>query len=142
MIEVKAATRNNSGLCDTIFEIRRLVFVEEQKVSRDEEFDSFEESSVHYLGTINGIAAGTARWRITENGIKLERFAVLKEFRKQGVAAAVLKRVVGDIRGAGVKIYLNAQIISVAFYEKYGFAKEGEMFSEANIDHYRMYLKQ
>ena len=43
---------------------------------------------------------------------------------------------------AEVEIYLNAQITAIDFYSKYGFVKFGEMFKEANIDHYTMYYKR
>jgi predicted GNAT family N-acyltransferase len=125
--------------CKLIFDIREKVFVQEQQVSREEEFDQYEQSSLHYLGRLDNIPAGTARWRITENGIKLERFAVLTQFRNHGVAAAILNKVVKDILLLNKKIYLHAQVSAVAFYEKYGFKKEGPIFSEANIDHFKMY---
>ncbi len=139
MITVKSCNFSNTACCNDIFKIRSDVFVEEQKVSRDEEFDEFEESSLHYLAILNDKGAGTARWRITKKGIKLERFAVLMPFRKKGVAAAVLSKVLQDVKPLGTRIYLHAQVTAVGFYEKYGFKKEGPMFSEANIDHYTMF---
>jgi len=139
MITVTSCNFSDKEQCQKIFNIRTNVFVEEQQVSRAEEFDDFEESSLHYLACINGIPAGTARWRITKNGIKLERFAVLVEMRKKGVAAEVLARVLKDVAPLGTRIYLHAQVTAIGFYEKYGFKKEGPMFSEANIDHYTMF---
>lgn len=138
MNEVKTCAFSDQVLCDRIFEIRQKVFVLEQKVSREEEFDEFEKSSIHYLGYLGDIPAGTARWRITKEGIKLERFAVLIEFRNKGVAASVLEKVLNDTKNAGVKIYLHAQVSAVGFYEKYGFKKEGPLFVEADIEHYKM----
>jgi len=142
MITVDSCNYSNSKQCNEIFSIRTKVFVMEQQVSRAEEFDIYEESSLHYLGKINGQGAGTARWRVTKDGIKLERFAVLAEFRKQGIAAAVLKKVLEDVIPLQTKIYLNAQVSAMGFYERYGFKKEGPMFSEANIDHFRMYFER
>jgi predicted GNAT family N-acyltransferase len=128
--------------CDIAFEIRRKVFVDEQKVSREEEFDQFEETCLHYLVFIDDLPVGVARWRKTDNGIKLERFAVLKEHRNSGAGNAVLQKVLEDVTPLNENIYLNAQVTAVNFYHKAGFVKEGEMFSEANIDHYRMILKK
>ncbi|HMT30928.1 MAG TPA: GNAT family N-acetyltransferase [Bacteroidia bacterium] len=138
MIEVVSVNYTAKQVCAEIFSIRQKVFVEEQKVSREEEFDEYEISSLHYLGTYNSIPAGTARWRITDSGIKLERFAVLAEYRKKGIADAILKKVLSHVRPSGAKIYLNAQVTAIGFYEKNGFKKEGSMFSEANIDHFKM----
>ncbi len=138
MITVISCNFSDTAICNEIFKIRSEVFVDEQQVSRQEEFDDFENSSLHYLGSIKGTPAGTARWRITKNGIKLERFAVLKPFRKKGIAAAILLKVLEDVKPAGTRIYMHAQLSAMGFYEKYGFKKEGPMFSEANIDHYVM----
>lgn len=127
-----------NGVCRSIFDIRSRVFVDEQMVDRSEEFDAYETGSLHYLGLADGTPAGTARWRFTEKGIKLERFAVLKEFRNRGVAAAVLQQVLSDVIPFKKRIYLNAQVTAIGFYERYGFKKEGPMFVEANIDHFVM----
>ena len=138
MITVLSCNFSDAATCREIFHIRSEVFVTEQHVDREEEFDAFEESSIHYLGKWNGEPAGTARWRVTKNGIKLERFAVRKSLRNKGIAAAILKEVLTDVKPARKKIYLHAQVTAVGFYEKYGFKKEGPMFSEANIDHFVM----
>ena len=123
-------------------EIRRTVFVVEQQVSREEEYDSFEESSIHYLVYVDEEPAGTARWRITKDGIKLERFAVLKEYRNSGAGTAVLKQVLKEVKPLGKKIYLNAQITAINFYLKENFVTEGDEFIEANIRHYKMVLQK
>ncbi len=139
---VRSVLYSESHICSEIFEIRKLVFVDEQQVSREEEFDEFEASSIHYLGLLNGMPAGTARWRIKPDGIKLERFAVLLEQRKKGVAAAILKKVLEDTIPLGHEIYLNAQVTAMGFYEKYGFKSAGPLFVEANIDHFKMVYQQ
>ena len=123
---------------DLAFEIRRKVFVEEQKVSREEEYDEFESTSTHYLVYTGEIPVATARWRRTDKGIKLERFAVLKEYRNSGAGSAVLNVVMKDVIPLNEKIYLHAQITAVNFYLKAGFKKEGEEFIEANIRHFKM----
>ena len=127
---------------DTAFEIRRKVFVIEQEVEEHEEYDEFEPTSIHYLVFVNEEPVGTARWRITEKGIKLERFAVLKEFRNAGAGKAVLQKVLGDVIPLDKKIYLNAQVTAMKFYEREGFVTEGDMFMECNIKHFKMVLKK
>src|SRR6187401_3382042 len=101
MITISSCNYSNQDLCKEIFAIRSEVFEVEQNVSRDEEFDRYEESSLHYLGKWNGEPAGTARWRITKNGIKLERFAVVKRLRNKGIAAAILKEVLKHVTPSG-----------------------------------------
>src|SRR5688572_610337 len=120
------------------FGIRNKVFVEEQRVDEREEYDEFEPTSIHYLVYVDEQPVGTARWRITENGIKLERFAVLKEARNSKAGQSVLLKVLDDVKPLSKKIYLNAQVTAIKFYEREGFIAEGEMFMECNIQHYRM----
>lgn len=122
-----------------IFGIRRKVFVEEQQVDEKEEYDEFEDTSSHFIAIYNSIPVGTARWRFVKGNIKLERFAVLKAYRNKGVATSMLNAVLQDLP-AGFKVYLHAQVHAVPFYAKNGFLQEGEMFSEAGIDHYKMFL--
>ncbi len=125
------------------YEIRKEVFVDEQKVPIDEEIDQFEVVSFHFLAiTPDDKPCGAARWRVTTEGVKLERFAVLKEFRSQGVGSALVKKVLEDIaEDPGLKEkkhYLHAQIDAVPLYQKFGFRKEGDMFEECDIQHYKM----
>ena len=126
------------------FSIRKTVFVEEQKVSETDEYDSHEGESHHFLATFDNTPCATARWRFTEKGVKLERFAVLKDFRGKNIGNQILKKVLDDITrmpetDAHTR-YLHAQLAAVPFYEKEGFKKVGEMFEECNIQHFKMIL--
>ncbi len=123
-----------------IFEIRRLVFVLEQEVAPHEEYDEHESLSHHFLAKYNGIPCGTCRYRTTENGIKMERFAVLKEFRNKRVGSALLKAALDSIGATDQFIYLHAQTHAEPFYEKHGFISECELFYEAGIPHHKMIL--
>jgi len=137
MIEVKRFTIAEKELAGQVFSIRRKVFVEEQGVDATLEYDK-EEQATHYLLLLAGKPIGTARWRETENGIKLERFAVLPEFRNRGLGEIILEAVLKDVAGSGKTIYLHSQSKAVPFYERNGFVKEGEMFTEAGIEHFYM----
>jgi predicted GNAT family N-acyltransferase len=128
----------NTGVA---FEIRRKVFVDEQRVSRDEEYDVFEKTSTHYLVSFDDHPVGTARWRFTERGIKLERFAVLKAYRNSGAGTAILNRVMRDVIPLKHLIYLHAQITALNFYLRAGFEISGDEFLEANIRHNLMEWK-
>lgn len=126
------------------FKIREEVFVIEQEVDPAEEYDEFEETSTHFLAMLDGEPVGTARWRFTKNGVKLERFAVLKEARGKGVGQALVAGVLSDIstdtNTVGKLKYLHAQLTAVPLYSKFGFEKEGDIFEECNILHYKMKL--
>lgn len=138
MYSIISFNYNNKDFTTLAFAIRQEVFVEEQKVSREEEYDEFEKSSIHYLCFQDEKAIAAARWRITDQGIKLERFAVLKQFRNKKAGEAILKAVLADVVPLKKKIYLNAQVAAMNFYIRNNFKAEGEMFSEANIDHFKM----
>lgn len=146
MPEVKVIKIKEQQQLEQAFKIRQKVFVEEQKVSREEEYDEFEQTSTHFL-VLNDRekACGTARWRFTEKGIKLERFAVLKEERGSGAGSALVNAVLDDVsqhpEAAGKIIYLHAQLTAVPLYKKFGFTEEGEQFEECNIRHYKMTKK-
>lgn len=124
------------------YKIREIVFVEEQKVSREDEFDEFEIACKHFLATIDGKPVGAARWRETEKGVKLERFAVLKEFREKGVGSALVSAVMDDINNSldnpKGKCYLHAQLEAIPLYAKFGFKPQGEQFLECDIVHQTM----
>jgi predicted GNAT family N-acyltransferase len=80
---------------------------------------------------------GHARWRKTDKGYKLERFAVLSKFRG-GVGQSLVKAVLADLPADADYIYLHAQTPAVSLYEKFGFEKSGPKFEEAGIKHYKM----
>ena len=137
-IVVKKAKKESE--LQTIFAIRRTVFVDEQNCPPELEWE-FEDESVHFLALYESLPAGAARWRQTENGFKLERFAVLKEFRGRGVARALVEAVLADVPANALYIYLNAQVQAMGLYEKLGFVAEGDRFEEAGIQHYKMVFR-
>ena len=123
---------------DSIFSIRNRVFVVEQNVDAAEEYDEDDQKCTHFIAYCNGEACGTARWRFKDKGIiKLERFAVLKEYRNTGVGAALVKAVLQDLPYA-TKVMLHAQLHAVPFYKKMGFKSYGRQFEEPGIQHFAM----
>lgn len=128
---------------DQVFRIRKEVFVIEQAVPEDEEWDEFEHICKHYLAYLGDIPVGTARWRRTLSGdYKLERFAVLLPYRGRGVGEAILEAVLKDVpKNPDSKIYLHAQLSAKGFYDQNGFIPEGEEFDEAGIRHVKMIYK-
>ena len=137
MIEVKRFNFSDSDLAKQAYAIRHRVFVEEEGVDPNLEYDH-EEDAHHYLLLLGKKAIATARWRETEKGIKLERFAVLPEFRNRGLGGIILKEVINDVMPLGKTIYLHSQLRAVPFYERHGFVKEGPLFYEAGMGHYYM----
>ena len=105
-----------------VISIRRIVFIQELNIPEHMEIDD---------------NVGTARWRETNSGIKLERFAVLNEYRSYGVGTAMTKFILKQLDQSKL-IYLNAQESAISFYEKLGFDSTGSMFDEVGIAHQKM----
>jgi predicted GNAT family N-acyltransferase len=125
---------------EKVFAIRREVFVGEQNCPPELEWEHEEESN-HFLATVDGEPAGASRWRKTDKGYKLERFAVLKKFRGNGVGQVLVQTVLDDLPKDADYVYLHAQIQAVTLYERFGFEKTGPEFEEACIRHYKMIRK-
>ena len=141
IINIEGFTTENEELIKEAYRIRDIVFVKEQGVDKYLEYDGFDKEATHYLVYYNEIPAATARWRETEEGIKLERFAVLKEYRGKALASILLKMILEEVKMSKKKIYLHAQDSAVSFYENHKFEIIGEKFKEADIDHYKMVYK-
>ncbi len=139
MINIRKFTYFDDKLMEQCHKIRHEVFVIGQKCPKELEWE-YEEESTHFLVTNNNKAVATARHRKTEQGYKLERFAVLHTERKKGYGRMVLKAILKDLLNYRVSIYLHAQIQVISFYEKEGFVKKGKIFEEAGIMHYKMIL--
>jgi predicted GNAT family N-acyltransferase len=137
---LKASKVSDPADLEKVFAIRREVFVDEQNCPPELEWE-FEDESTHFLATVDGEPAGASRWRKTDKGYKLERFAVLQKFRGMGIGQELVKTVLDDLPADATYVYMHAQIQAVSLYEKFGFEKIGPDFEEAGIRHYKMVKK-
>ena len=128
---------NNDKEKDICLSIRRKVFVEEQNIPENIEMDDELVQSICVCAILDKQYVGTARWRNTDLGIKLERFAVLSEYRSYGVGTAMTKFILKQLDHSKL-IYLNAQESAISFYEKLGFNSMGPKFDEVGIPHQKM----
>ena len=125
--------------------IRRKVFNEEQQVPADIEVDDYDASPVacaHILARVDGVPAGCGRWIPYKepNIAKIQRIAVLPEFRGCGVGARVMEALEMSARQAGMTgCILDSQCHAEPFYRRLGYrAVSEEPFEEAGIMHVRM----
>jgi predicted GNAT family N-acyltransferase len=125
------------GLGSQAGEVRERVFVREQGVPHDMEYDVDDPVSLHVLARgPDDHPIGTGR--LVPDG-HIGRLAVLPEWRGKGVGTALLSRLIEAARGHGAKdLALNAQVTAIGFYERFGFATRGEVFVEAGIPHVAM----
>jgi predicted GNAT family N-acyltransferase len=122
----------------TMGAIRRAVFVVEQGVPEELEWDGLDAGCTHVLALINRDPVGTGRLLPTG---KIGRLAVVAGARRHGVGRCLLRRLVELALEQGVaQVYLHAQTSSASFYEAHGFVAEGAEFDEAGIRHRRMRL--
>ena len=124
---------------NTLRNIRSDVFVKEQRVPPEEEWDGRDENALHVLAvTLEGKPVGTAR--LLDSG-QIGRMAVLREYRKQGIGGAMLRRLLELAEEHKISnLFLNAQISAVGFYKRFGFVEEGDTFMEAGIIHRKMII--
>lgn len=141
-IKIESFTHENKEYIQHSYRIRNIVFVEEQGVDKFLEYDGLDNEAIHYLVFYNNTPVCTGRWRETEEGIKLERFAVLKEYRGKALASLMLRYMMEELILSKKKIYMHAQSGAVSFYKAHGFEIVGEMFIEADIEHFTMVFKK
>jgi predicted GNAT family N-acyltransferase len=122
----------------TLASIRRRVFVEEQGVPAELEWDGRDADCAHVLALVNRDPVGTGRLMPTG---KIGRLAVLASSRRHGVGSRMLRRLTELARERGLReVYLHAQVSALPFYAAHGFVAEGPEFEEAGIAHRRMRL--
>ena len=135
VINIKTATTKKDK--DKCFSIRRNVFVKEQNILEKIEFDDESIDATYFIAQYKNVYVGTARCRLTDFGIKLERFAVLKSYRNLGVGKQLALYIFNSIKNEKL-IYLHAQETVINFYSKLGFKRSGSQFFEAEIPHQKM----
>ena len=119
--------------------VRRAVFVVEQHVPEEEEWDVNDALSQHVLALGDGVPIGTGR--LLPDG-HIGRMAVLEPWRGRGVGRAMLALLLELARQAGfAEAVLHAQTHAMPFYEKHGFMVSGPQFMEAGIPHQVMRLR-
>ena len=128
-----------AGLRDS-FEVRRLVFVEEQGIPEQLVFDGLDDDALHLTVRDGGRVLATARVRfVGDSQAKLERMAVLRQFRRMGTGRGMVSFLSSELAGRQVReLVLHAQRDAVEFYRSCGFEEQGLPFREAGIEHVRM----
>jgi predicted GNAT family N-acyltransferase len=125
---------------DQIFRIREAVFEQEMGIAEEAQLDGFDAVAHHYIMVVSGRAVGVARWRVTLGGnIRLERLAILPAFRKMGLGAALMQKMLGDVPKSR-RTFIECPIHQQAYFNRFGFQPEGEVFDFQGIPHVRMEL--
>ncbi len=124
---------------ESLMDIRKKVFVEEQQVPMEEEIDGYDPHCIHVMAMVDDKVVGTARLLPNQY---IGRMCVLKDYRGMGVGGLMLSFLLEHAREEKIpSLMLNAQLTALPFYQKYGFEADSEVFIEAGIDHKHMTLK-
>jgi predicted GNAT family N-acyltransferase len=120
--------------------IRWQVFVEEQGVPMDLERDGLDAQARHFAVKEEDKIIATSRVRMMGSAAKIERVAVLKEFRSKGIGMILMRYILQDLTKAGnVCLFrLSSQADAIPFYEKLGFRTRGPEYMDAGMPHYDM----
>ena len=125
---------------DELQAVRRRVFIEEQGVPEQDEWDDADARARHVLAVDGRSAAPVGTGRL-EPGGKIGRVAVLAPHRGAGIGAAIVRRLVNHATELGYEaVYLHSQTAAAGFYRRLGFQAEGPVFEEVGIPHVRMRL--
>ena len=120
------------------FYVRGMVFVVEQKIDYEIEFDGLDGESVLFVAYIDGFPVGAAR--LYKN--KVGRVATLKDYRHRGVASKIMEAIESYAKEKQInELVLHAQLYIKDFYLHRGYIPEGDIFQEADIDHIKMTKK-
>lgn len=116
--------------------VRTAVFVHEQRIDRDDEWDELDERAMHCVVYGNGAAIATGRLLPDAH---IGRMAVLAAERGKGIGARLLRALMHHGWQRGERSFeLSAQSHAVGFYRRHGFREFGEPFLEVGIEHRRM----
>ncbi len=120
--------------------IRETVFMREQNVPEELEWDGMDHDCRHALAlSLSGEAIGCGR--ILPDG-HIGRIAVLPQWRKQKVGTAIMEALLDEARSRGFKqVDVDAQVQAIPFYHIFGFAEQGEEFIDAGMPHRKMTLQ-
>lgn len=139
-MEVKVVN-NEKELADA-FEVRKKVFVDEQKVPVEEEIDQYEESATHFILYHNSEPAGAGRFRVVDGSGKVERICVLASQRGTGAGKAIMNKIEQHAKSEGIgALKLNAQTHAIPFYNSLGYEVISGEFLDAGIPHKTMKKK-
>lgn len=124
------------------FDLRRQVFVEEQGIPGQLEFDGLDDAAIHMVAVDGGKVVGTARVRFpADSQAKIERMAVAKCARRKGIGRRIVSFLIAECRAREMRqVILHAQHDVAPFYRSCGFEEVGEPFQEAGIMHIKMQM--
>ncbi len=116
--------------------IREAVFIAEQSIPPELEWDAEDAGALHFLAFEGDFPIGTIR--LLPDG-EIGRLSVLKDWRGLNVGDALLNAVIAEAEHRDLKQQkLSAQVYAATFYERFGFTVVSDEFLEAGLPHVDM----
>ena len=118
--------------------VREQVFIQEQHITAEDEWDAQDQVSLHVVIYQAGQAIATARL-LQDHSVG--RVAVLKAYRGQGIGQLIMKHIIALAQQQQrPALHLSAQTHALDFYQQLGFQQQGEVYMECGIAHVHMNL--
>jgi len=141
MVQIKVV--ENGDELASAFSVRRSVFIQEQDVPEEEEWDEVDKKATHVIAIDDGKVVGTGRLMFYEEEARVERIAVLSEYRKKGIGSQITRFLIERAKEKDPStISANVQTRALDFYGKLGFVPIGNTFLDAGIEHIKTVLEQ
>ena len=138
---IKITESINTAIFNDAYEIRRIVFVEEQHFPLSREIDELDSRAIHIVLYYIQQPVACGRVSFCDDVAKICRVAVLMEYRNRGFATAICEKLIAIARIKKSKtIFLHAQLPVIGLYENLGFKVTGQSFLEEGVPHIRMEL--
>lgn len=134
---------NSTDEINDAYAVREKVFQKEQGISASDDLDGKDGEAEQFVAYDDqGDAIGTCRYRVLEDNTgKVERVAVLPEYRGQHIGKKIMESIEQNAREQGLgSLLLDAQMSSASFYEDLGYHTVGKPFDEVGIPHVKMAL--
>ena len=137
--ELKIISGSWKDLAVHVKVIREAVFIQEQHIAAEDEWDAEDAVAVHFIVFQQDQAIATAR--LLSNS-SIGRVAVLTTARGLGVGQRLMQAVIDYARAEQRELVkLSSQVHAIGFYQAFGFEVQGEEYLDCGIPHINMYLK-
>ena len=118
--------------------IREAVFIQEQQIAPEDEWDAEDTISTHFVAYLQDHPVATAR--LLKNH-SIGRVAVLQSARGTGIGQNIMQAVIDQAKTEQREfLKLSSQVHAIGFYQNLGFDVQGEEYLDCGIPHIDMYL--
>ena len=125
-------------LAEDAKKIREAVFIQEQHIAPEDEWDAEDAISTHFVAYLQDQPVATAR--LLKNH-SIGRVAVLRLARGMGIGQNIMQAVIDQAKAEQREfVKLSSQVHAIGFYQNLGFDVQGAEYLDCGIPHIDMYL--